>query len=159
LYQERWHGSSTTSRSRAGLQTTTGDPSTLASLIPHGSLHCPSSTFFASSQSQLFLIYSTSHSFTVSLISLSPSSIYWELALIYFKPGYVDHQTSLFLYCIAQLITLISAHDHQLIHSNLPTYPQREVSLSNFVSPKKTLRIPYNITYQSYASLGSYHIW
>jgi hypothetical protein len=44
------------------------------------------------------LFYSTSHSFTVVFNFAFLCSIYWELALIYIKPGRADHQKSLFLY-------------------------------------------------------------
>lgn len=71
-----------------------------SSLIPLGSSTAPLPPF-ASSQSQLFLFYSTSHSFTVFFNFAFLCSIYWELALIYIKPGCADPQTSLFLYfCI-----------------------------------------------------------
>jgi hypothetical protein len=116
-------GRQSTSRSRTGLLTgpiRRRPPSTYErtfSLIPLGSLHCPSSTFSRRPNRN------SSHSIRPvtplrSFINFAfLRSIYWELALIYIKPGCADPQTSLFLYfCIDQLITLISA---ATTHTNL----------------------------------------
>jgi len=96
---------------------------------------------FAFSQSLLFTFYSTVAPLRPIFNFAFLCSIYWELALIYFKPGCADHQPSLFLYfCIVNSTTFISAATAPTIPVILSTHPQREASLSNFVSkraPKK----------------------
>lgn len=77
------------------------------SLIPLGSLHCPLPPFRVFPIAALF--YSTSHSFTVFFNFAFLCSIYWELALIYFKPGCRSQTSSILYFCIVRLITLISA--------------------------------------------------
>ena len=105
-------------------------------IIPSRFLHCPSSTCSASSQSQVFLFYSASHSFEVFLNFPFLCSIYWELALIYVKPGRADHQKSLFLYTLHSTAhhTHFRRHRTRDKSSNSYPHPQREASLSNFAS-------------------------
>lgn len=87
--------------------------------IPLGSLHCPSSTFFAwfiVPIAVLPILFDRSLLYGLFHFAFL-CSIYWELALIYIKLACADHQPSLFLYfqSIAQLTTLITvatAEDH-----------------------------------------------
>lgn len=80
---------------------------TFFSLIPLGSLHCPLPPFRVFPIAALF--YSTSHSFKVFFNFAFHCSIYWELALIYFKPGCRSQTSSILYFCIVRLLTLISA--------------------------------------------------
>lgn len=153
MYQERWHGL-LTNIPTPGQGLLTGSihcrlPSTyncISSHIPLGSLHCPSFTFSASSQSQvfysirpvtplrLFLISLFSALYTGSWLSSTSSQAAQITKRVCF---YTLHSTT--------------HHTHFRRHrahksSNFYPHPHREASLSNFVSlgfPRKTLRIPY----------------
>jgi hypothetical protein len=132
-----------TTRSRTGKPSGSArnrPPSTtnvLLSHIPLGSLHCPLPPF-ASSQAALF--YSTSHSFTVFFNFAFLCSIYWELALIYFKPGCRSQTSSILYFCIVRLITLISAataHTNSVILTHILITRHR--CLSRFIQRAEKL--------------------
>ena len=84
----------------------------------------------------------------ISLFFAFLRSIYWELALIYIKPGYADPQTRLFyiLHSSTHHAHFRSHHIYQ--SSNSYPHPQREALLSNFVSQRALQKLYAFLTFR-----------
>ncbi|KAH7360537.1 hypothetical protein BKA65DRAFT_187662 [Rhexocercosporidium sp. MPI-PUGE-AT-0058] len=115
LVSEHSQGLRETSRSRPGQLTGArrrrpSRPSNVFLLLYSRVTALPLFHLFAFSQSLLFTFYSIVTPLRPIFNFAFLCSIYWELALIYFKPGCADHQPSLVLYfCIVNSTTFISA--------------------------------------------------